>query len=463
MFNKTKIVATIGPASDNYDTIKKLILNGVNVVRANFSHGSGEDHKHKFDIAKQISKELNISIATLLDTKGPEIRIGKVENNIVKIEKNQTLELLCDANVYADYVGNSQRVCVSYEMHKDLKIGDEVLLDDGKLKTVVQNIIDNVVYVKTFNGHNLKTNKRINIPGIEFSLPFLSKKDKQDILFGISYGVDIIAASFVNSKENLIELREFLKNNGGENIRVCSKIESVSGVKNIVDIINYSDSIMIARGDLGLEIPYYNVPDIQKFIIKECNKLNKEVIVATQMLDSMEKSPLPTRAEVTDVYWANELGTDATMLSGETASGNFPDRSVFIMNEINKKAQSDFIQDTISYRYYIDKLFFESNPKEYYAYDLAQKTHDEKIEYIFVYTENPENLKIISKYRPYSKIIAIFDKKSKNNSIALIHNVTSLYDNEEEFNNFSKTHQPSQKILDQFNIDDSVKFKALKI
>ncbi|ASU14278.1 Pyruvate kinase I [Mesomycoplasma hyopneumoniae] len=278
----------------------------------------------------------------MLDTKGPEIRIGKILEGSQKILANQRLTVLTDSDSYQNFQGTAQIITVSHQIDKDLKIGDKILFDDGKLQSVVIEIEPGKVVVRTKNSHILKSNKRLNLPGVAFSLPFLSQKDIDDILFGINGNVNYIAASFVNSGENVRELRTLLDQNGGGHIQIISKIESRLGLENIDEIIELSDGIMIARGDLGLEVPYEEVPFQQKRIIRKCRFAGKTVVVATQMLDSMEKSSQPTRAEVTDVYWATELGADATMLSGESAQGQFPIESVQVMAVINKRAEKEF-------------------------------------------------------------------------------------------------------------------------
>ncbi|MGX9340679.1 pyruvate kinase [Mycoplasma sp. 4044] len=443
---KTKIVATIGPSSDNLETMKSLLSNGITCVRANFSHGSGQDHKHKFDLARQASDELGVNVSLMLDTKGPEIRIGKMLDDIQPIQKDQTLELVCDPSQYKEMVGNSQRVCVSYEMHKDLKVGDTVLLDDGKLQTKVIKIENSSVFVKANNSHNLKTNKRINIPGVEFSLPFMSQKDRDDVLFGIEYGVDIIAASFVNNKENLIELRNYMHKHGGDNIQICSKIESQSGVNNIDEIIEHSDSIMVARGDLGLEIPFYEVPRVEKMIIKKCLKAKKPVIVATQMLDSMEKNPLPTRAEVTDIYWANELGADSTMLSGETASGNFPLEAVKVMHKVNQSANEDILHCPTKFKNYITKIFNYADESEKWAYDMALELFNDESKYLVVFLQNDINkLKTLAKYRPKQEMIVFVNDEKLKTRFGIDYNI-NIQKQLLSYDEFKKSGFSSEKL-----------------
>ncbi|QJR43888.1 pyruvate kinase [Mycoplasma miroungirhinis] len=454
MKQKTKIIATAGPACENYEVMKELITSGVTAIRANFSHGTGKDHVKKYDIARQVAKDLNVNISLILDTKGPEIRIGKIENDGQMILKNQELNLICGFEIFKTMIGDASKVAVSYDMHLNLKVGDIVLLDDGKLKTKVTKIDNNIVTVLTQNQHFLKTNKRINLPGIEFSIPFLDDKDKNDLLFGISYGVDIVAASFVNNKQNLQELRKFLDENGGQKIQICSKIESQTGIDNIDEIIEYSDSIMVARGDLGLEVNYYQVPQYQQMIIQKCNIAKKEVIVATQMLDSMEINPLPTRAEVTDVYWATTSGADTTMLSGETASGNFPSEAVKTMYEINNQANEDFFANEKQYFEYIWNILINSNDDSKWAYDIAKDVYDKKEDYVFCLVSDYNKLKTLSKYKLYANIIAIFDSPQMHNKIGILNNVFSIKDTENEFLEISQTNKITKKLYDIFNLEN---------
>nr|WP_318025561.1 pyruvate kinase [Mesomycoplasma dispar] len=402
---RTKIIATIGPATQDYEVLKKLVLEGVSVIRANFSHGNYEEQRQKFENARRVSQELQIPISIMLDTKGPEIRVGKILNGSQKILTNQRLIVLTDSDSYKNFEGTAQTITVSHQIDKDLKIGDKILFDDGKLQSVVVEIEPGKVIVKTKNSHILKPNKRLNLPGVAFSLPFLSQKDINDILFGISENINYVAASFVNSAENVRELRQLLDENGGSHIQIISKIESTLGLENIDEIIEHSDGIMVARGDLGLEVPYEEVPFQQKRIIRKCRFAGKTVVVATQMLDSMEKSSQPTRAEVSDVYWATELGADATMLSGESAQGQFPVESVQVMAIINKRAEKEFY----------NKLFYtkqlavitknSKGPRAKIAHKLAHLAYEKEIKYTVVLSRTGELLKTIAKFRPNTAVI----------------------------------------------------------
>ncbi|AWX42997.1 pyruvate kinase [Metamycoplasma cloacale] len=452
----TKIVATIGPSSENYETLKQLILAGVNTIRANFSHGSAEIHQRKFDLARQISKELDIPISLLLDTKGPEIRIGKMKDEAQMIYKNSLVSIKTDEESYKNLIGDSSTITVSYRMDKDLKVGNKILLDDGKLVTVVKEIKDKEIIVEAKNDHLLKTNKRINIPGVDFSLPFLSEKDKTDIAWGAKYKVDYIAASFVNSAKNVKEIRELLDANGGQKIQICSKIESQTGIDNIDEIIEASDSIMIARGDLGLEIPYYLVPYWEKQIIRKCREAGKEVIVATQMLDSMEKNPLPTRAEVTDVYYAVELGADATMLSGESASGQYPVEAVQTMATILKSAEKEYYEE-LYHNKHIEEVAKGSDRMKI-AYEVAKKLQSGDYKYAVVCSHSGKLLKEISRYRPNAFIVGLVSNDELVWSFGITAGVYCEKHSQAVMKIVKDDHNNARKALEHFNAKPGDKY-----
>ena len=407
---RSKLVGTIGPSTASFEVVKELVLSGLTTIRANFSHGDFAEQKDKFDNAKKVQKELQVPVSLMLDTKGPEIRVGKMKDGAQLIKAKQELVVYTKPENYQNLVGTDKEITVSYRMDHDLKKGNIVLFDDGKLVTEVISVQDGIVNVITKNQHLLKSNKRINLPGVEFSLPFLSEKDINDVKFGIEQKVDYIAASFVNSKANVEQLRKILNENGGSKIKIISKIESEVAIKNIDEIIAASDGIMVARGDLGLEIPYYEVPFNQKMMIYKCRQAGKPVIVATQMLDSMEKLPQPTRAEVTDVYWATELGADATMLSGETASGDFPIQAVQVMSTINVRAEKEFY-NKLFYAEQLKKVYENSDKDERneIAYNVAKAASEGKYKYIVVRSTTGDLLNAIAKYRPNAAIIGLID------------------------------------------------------
>lgn len=333
---KTKIVCTIGPSTTNLDTLVAMINEGMNVARLNFSHGEYAEHEERINLIKAAREKTNVPIAIMLDTKGPEIRTGTLKDGQkVDLKKNQTFILTTE-----DIVGDNSIVSISYKgLPEDLKKGDTVLIDDGLIELKVEKIEGNNIICTVENEGLLGEKKSINIPNVSTNLPGLTEKDKNDLIFGIEQGVDFVAASFVRRADDVIAIRRVLDSHGGAGIQIISKIESQEGVYNIKKILEVSDGIMVARGDLGVEVPAQDVPIIQKKIIQKCNRAAKPVITATQMLDSMIRNPRPTRAEVADVANAVFDGTDAVMLSGETAMGEYPVETVATMAEIVSVAE----------------------------------------------------------------------------------------------------------------------------
>ena len=335
---KTKIVCTIGPKSESKEMLTKLVENGMNVMRLNFSHGDFDEHGGRINTIREICAETGKNVAILLDTKGPEIRTVKLENGKdVLLTAGQEFTLSTDQSV----VGNNTIVAVTYEnLTNDLVVGNTVLLDDGLIEMTVKNITGTNVVCTVMNTGELGENKGVNLPGVKVQLPALSEKDKGDLIFGCEQEVDFIAASFIRKQEDVLEIRALLNANGGENIQIISKIENQEGVDNFDDILAVSDAIMVARGDLGVEIAVEEVIFAQKMMIEKANQARKPVITATQMLDSMIKNPRPTRAEAGDVANAILDGTDAVMLSGESAKGKYPAEAVEIMATICSRTDS---------------------------------------------------------------------------------------------------------------------------
>ena len=332
---KTKIVCTLGPVSENEETLRELIKNGLNVCRLNFSHGSHEEHKGRMDLVKKLREELNMPTAILLDTKGPEIRTGKFDAPEVLLEEGQTFTI-----TMKDVMGNKEMCTVSYKgLANDVKTGDTILIDDGLVGLTVKEVNGDDIVCEVQNSGIVKNHKGVNVPGVKVNLPAITEKDRSDIEFGIEQGIDFIAASFVRKVSDVLAIREILEENNATHIKIISKIENQEGVDNLDEIIEVSDGIMVARGDLGVEIPTEEIPVVQKLMIKKCNEAGKPVITATQMLDSMIRNPRPTRAEVTDVANAIYDGTDAIMLSGETAAGKYPVEAVKTMATIAKRAE----------------------------------------------------------------------------------------------------------------------------
>lgn len=330
-FRKTKIVCTMGPNTDDKELMKSLIKSGMNVARFNFSHGDHEEQGARIQKLKEARKELKTPIAMLLDTKGPEIRTGLLQDG-KKITLNEGDEFVLYTE---EMVGNQEGVYITYaELCEDVKPGNKILIDDGLIGLFVEHVETGKIFCKVINGGELGERKGVNVPNVKVKLPAITEKDKDDIIWGIGQGFDFIAASFVRNAAAIEEIRTLLKENGGKNVHIIAKIENAEGLSNLDEIIAASDGIMVARGDLGVEIPAYEVPHAQKIMIDKCNLAYKPVITATQMLDSMIRNPRPTRAEVTDVANAIYDGTDAVMLSGETAMGKYPIEAVQMMAEI---------------------------------------------------------------------------------------------------------------------------------
>ena len=341
---KTKIVCTMGPNTDNREIMKELALNGMDVARFNFSHGDHAEHRHRLEILESVREELGIPIASLLDTKGPEIRTGKLKDGKKVTLKEGDLDTLTTEEI----VGDETRGYINYAgLAEDVKPGDRILIDDGLIELHVREVNGTDIVCRIENGGELGEKKGVNVPGVRVKLPALTDKDKEDIRFGVDAGFDFVAASFVRNADAIREIREILDEKGSA-MQIIAKIENEEGIENIDSIIEASDGIMVARGDMGVEIPAEKVPHIQKMIIRKCNLACKVVITATQMLDSMIRNPRPTRAEVSDVANAVYEGTDAVMLSGETAMGSYPIEAVRMMSQIAEESEK-----------YLDYMFYQ--------------------------------------------------------------------------------------------------------
>lgn len=396
---KTKIICTLGPAIDSDEMLKKMIKNGLDCARLNFSHGTHEEHLTRIERVKRVRKELGMYIPILLDTKGPEIRLKKFENDSVIVEQGQKFTLYAD-----DRLGNKEGISITYpNLASVLKVGTKILIDDGKVEIEVTEFSGSDVICKVNNGGKLSNNKSINIPGCSIDMPYISERDKSDILFGIKNDVDFIAASFVRTKDDVWDLRRLLNENGGEEIKIISKIENMQGVENIDDIVAASDGIMVARGDMGVELPYTMLPKIQKDIIKKCFRTGKYVITATQMLESMTKSPRPTRAEVSDIANAIYDGTTGIMLSGESAAGDYPVESVSTMENI-----AESTEDVIKYesRFEKSQLFLGNDPLNAICKAATDASYCLKAKVIVALSRNGRTPKLLSNYRPQCPILA---------------------------------------------------------
>lgn len=395
---KTKIVCTLGPSTDNEEVMRQMMLQGMNVARCNFSHGVYEEHKRRMDMVKKIREEVKKPVAILLDTKGPEVRVRQFKNGKVTLQEGQLFTLTSD-----EVEGTEEKVSVTYgRLYEDLEVGMTVLIDDGLIEMKVEKVEKTNIVCRVINGGVVSNNKGINVPDVNLSMPYLSDRDREDILFGIEQDVDFVAASFVQRKEDILQLRRLLDKNGGEEIKIISKIENLQGVENIDEIIEVSDGIMIARGDMGVEIPYEEVPVIQKMIIKKVYQVGKQVITATQMLESMIKNPRPTRAEATDIANAVYDGTSAIMLSGETAAGAYPVEAVKTMVRIAERTEQD-----VDYR----KRFFNHDRKvnpdvtDAICHATCTTALDLNAKAIVSVTKSGRSAKMIAGYRPASSII----------------------------------------------------------
>ena len=417
---KTKIVCTIGPATENLETLKELINAGMNVARINFSHGSYEDQKNKIANIKKAREELNAPIALLLDTQGPEIRTGKLKENRVELKINDIITLTPE-----EIEGDKTRVSISYKnLYKDIKIGSQILIDDGKIELEVINIEGTDIVCKVNNGGRLGSKKSINLPGTHINIPSLKEKDIEDLKTACKEDFDFIAASFIRSAEDVKDIRKVLDENGGEKIKIIAKIENQEGIDNIDKILEVSDGIMVARGDLGVEIPYYEVPIMQKRFIQRCNNAGKMVITATQMLESMTENPRPTRAEVSDVANAIFDVTGAIMLSGETAAGRHPVKCVETMNEI-ALAVENYIKywKRFSRREHdLSKFNYEFS----LCHSVTTTAMEMKADAIFAYTETGNTPRMLASCLPACPIYALTHNEKTYRQLALEWNTTPI-------------------------------------
>ena len=409
---KTKIVCTIGPSSDSYEVLKALVNEGMNVARLNFSHGTHPEHKKRIDTIKKLRDDLDEPIAIMLDTKGPEIRIKTFKDGMIRIEQGQDFILTSE-----DLEGDETRVSVTYkDIAKDLKADDRVLIDDGLVEFTVISVDENNVYMRAVNSGELSDRKGVNLPSVKVNLPTLTEKDIEDLIFGIENDVDFIAASFIRSAKDVLEIRKILESNGGDDIKIISKIENLEGVQNIGEIIDVSDGIMVARGDMGVELDEEDIPLVQKDIIRKCNLKGKFVITATQMLDSMIRNPRPTRAEVTDVANAILDGSSAIMLSGETAAGTYPVKACEMMRKIAVK-----IEDSLDYKIIVDSTNdeHEINITNSIAKATREVALDLDAKVIIAATTSGLTARNISKFKPKSPIIAATTNEKVRRQLAI--------------------------------------------
>ncbi len=397
---KTKIICTMGPACRDERTIESLIKNGMNVARLNFSHGTHEYHKETIEMLKEVRKRLGVPLSIMLDTKGPEIRLKDFENGEAVLKEGDSFTLTAN-----DCMGNENIASISYkDLPLQLKPGNRLLIDDGNISLTVEKCTDTDIVCKVINGGKVSNHKGINVPNVHLELEYLSEQDKSDILFGIENDVDYIASSFVRCREDVVALRKFINYNGGHDIRIISKIENIEGVDNFGDILAKSDGIMVARGDMGVEVEYERLPGLQKRFIKKCYQSGKMVITATQMLESMMSHATPTRAEITDVANAVFDGTSAVMLSGETAVGKYPVLAVKVMAKIAAQAEKDSFEINSSKGINYEMDFSDTTNA---VCDAACTTaRDIKASAIIAVTKYGQTARRMSKFRPIEPVVA---------------------------------------------------------
>ena len=408
----TKMVATIGPASESEEVLRALFKEGVNVARLNFSHGSHEEHKIKIDRIKKLRREMDLPIGIMLDTKGPEIRLGDIEGEVL-LEIGDKFILTRE-----DLIGDKSIASISYkDLYKDLKVGDRILIDDGLVELLVKAIVGEDIITEVENSGTISSHKGVNVPGVDIKLPALTERDIEDIKFGIKEDVDFIAASFIRSREDVLAIRKVLEEEKDYTTKIISKIESQKAVELIDEIIEVSDGIMVARGDLGVEIETEAVPIIQKKIIKKCNIAGKTVITATQMLDSMIRNPRPTRAETNDVANAVLDGTSAVMLSGETASGKYPLKAVVTMRKI-----CEYTESTVDHNEILENRIkdVENSMTNSIGRSACVIARDLAANAIITATTSGNTSRAIAKFRPETPIIASTPFEKIKNQLSLV-------------------------------------------
>lgn len=408
---KTKIVCTLGPSSCTKEVISAMYDAGMNVCRLNFSHGTHEEHAAKIKIIKELREERGIPLPILLDTKGPEFRTGRYENGKITLKSDDEFTFTTE-----QIIGNEKKVSVNYPyLCEVLKKGDTILLNNGLMSFTVTEVTDKDVKTVVIDGGETRDHKSMFFPNKELKLDFLSEQDKSDILFGIEQGIDFIALSFVSEERNITEVRNFLKANHGEGIDIIAKIENTSGVKNLESIVKASDGVMVARGDLGVEMPYETIPNTQKRMIDVCRILGKRCITATEMLESMIHSPRPTRAEISDVANAVYDGTSAVMLSGETAAGDYPVEAVKAMAKIVEQAEkNDEYLQVIP-----ENEFVISSPVQALSHSACTLAKDLGAKAIVVCTHTGMTARMVSRFRPQIPIIGLTTNEKAFRKLAL--------------------------------------------
>ena len=415
---KTKIICTLGPSTDKDGVLRELIANGMNVARFNFSHGSHEEHKGRLDLLKSLREELGKPVAALLDTKGPEIRLKDFKNGTEMLEAGQTFTLTT-----RDVEGTKEICSITYkDLPQDVAPGGTIMLDDGLIKLQIQTVNDTDIVCTVLNNGKIKNKKGVNVPGVHLSMPYMSQRDKDDIIFGIEQGFDFIAASFVRTAQDVYDIRNLL-NEYDSNIRIIAKIENREGVNNIDSILAAADAVMVARGDLGVEIDFTELPGIQKTIIDRSFSFGKPIVTATQMLDSMIVNPRPTRAEISDVANAIYDGTSAIMLSGETAAGAYPVEALKTMSAIAERTEQE--------GFHLRSRTMDSNPgkisvSDATAHAACLTARDVNAAAIVTVSESGTTARLLSKYRPQQPIIACVMREQVQRQLSLSWGITPL-------------------------------------
>ena len=415
---KTKIICTLGPSTDKDGVLRELVANGMNVARFNFSHGSYEEHKGRLDMLKSVRAELNKPVAALLDTKGPEIRLKEFKNGVEMLEAGQTFTLTT-----REVEGTKEICSITYkDLPQDVHEGGTIMLDDGLIKLAIKSVTDTDIVCEVLNSGKIKTKKGVNVPGVHLSMPYLSQRDRDDIIFGVQQGFDFIAASFVRTAQDVYDIRNLL-NEYDSNIRIIAKIENREGVDNIDSILSAADAVMVARGDLGVEIDFTELPGIQKSVIDRSFSFGKPIVTATQMLDSMMVNPRPTRAEISDVANAIYDGTSAIMLSGETAAGAYPVEALKTMSAIAERTENE--------PHYRDERFKDAahgqiSVSDATAHAACLTARDVNAAAIVTVSESGNTARLLSKYRPTQPIIACVMDEQVQRQLSLSWGITSL-------------------------------------
>ena len=415
---KTKIICTLGPSTDKDGVLRELVANGMNVARFNFSHGSYEEHKGRLDMLKAVRAELNKPVAALLDTKGPEIRLKEFKNGVEMLEAGQTFTLTT-----REVEGTKEICSITYkDLPQDVHEGGTIMLDDGLIKLAIKSVTDTDIVCEVLNSGKIKTKKGVNVPGVHLSMPYLSQRDRDDIIFGVQQGFDFIAASFVRTAQDVYDIRNLL-NEYDSNIRIIAKIENREGVNNIDSILAAADAVMVARGDLGVEIDFTELPGIQKNIIERSFSFGKPIVTATQMLDSMMVNPRPTRAEISDVANAIYDGTSAIMLSGETAAGAYPVEALKTMSAIAERTETE---NHARVEYLTEATNGKISVSDATAHAACLTAKDVNAAAIVTVSESGTTARLLSKYRPQQPIIACVMKEQVQRQLSLSWGITSL-------------------------------------